>query len=64
MKDHSNKRKELLEKFLNAQEKLQKLEEENDILKETNFRLSRELEEKESAVGNLFSYIEGLKRSS
>jgi hypothetical protein len=64
MKDHSNKRAQLLEKYLTAQEKLQKLEEENDLLKETNYRLARELEEKENAVGNLFSYIEGLKRSS
>ena len=62
MENNSAERQELLAKFLETQEKLRKLEQENDLLKETNFRLSQELELKENAVDNLFSFIEGLKK--
>ena len=62
MENKAAEREKLLAKFLETEKKLRLLEEENDLLKETNFRLSKELQEKENAVDNLFSYIEGLKK--
>ena len=62
MGKNTAEREKLMAQYLEAQQQLSKLAEENDLLKETNFRLSVELQEKEVAVDNLFSYIEGLKK--
>lgn len=59
----NNERAKMLEEYLEAKEKLRRLEEENQFLKETNYMLSQRLEEKDAAVQNLFSYIEGIKSS-
>lgn len=62
MDSKSQERKAMMDEFLLIRQKLDKLEEENSLLKETNFSLSKRLEEKENAVENLFSIIEDLKR--
>lgn len=62
MKSKADERKALLEEFLQLKEKFQQLSQENDLLKETNFHLSKRLEEHESTVDNLFFYIEDLKK--
>lgn len=62
MDKKSQERKAKMDEFLLIRQKLDKLEEENSLLKETNFSLSKRLEEKENAVENLFSIIEDLKK--
>lgn len=56
-----NEREKLLNDYLLNQQKLTELEQEIQRLRESNFHLAKELEEKESAVQNLFSYIEVLQ---
>ncbi|GEM_PF-5566665 len=56
-----NERENLLNDYLVNQKKLTELEHEIQRLRESNFHLVKELEEKESAVQNLFSYIEVLQ---
>ena len=62
MDKKSEERKALLEDFLQLRDKLQKLEAENDLLKQTNFSLAKRLDEKQNAVENLFSIIEDLRK--
>jgi len=62
MDKKSAERKAMMEEFLLIRQKLDKLEEENQLLKETNFSLSKNLVEKQNAVENLFSIIEDLRK--
>lgn len=62
MNPKNTERTQILQEYLEAKERLKKLEEENQVLKESNYLLSQRLEEKDAAVQNLFSYIEGLKQ--
>lgn len=56
----SEEREALLLAFMETKKRLEDLENENQLLKESNFLLNRQLEEKETAVLNLFSYIESI----
>lgn len=62
MESKSEERKALLEEFLQLKKQNEKLQEENNLLKETNYHLSKRLEENESTVDNLFFYIEDLRK--
>ena len=56
----SEEREALLLAFMETKKRLEALENENQLLKESNFLLNRQLEEKETAVLNLFSYLESI----
>jgi hypothetical protein len=56
----SEEREALLLAFMETKKRLEALENENQLLKESNYQLNRQLEEKETAVMNLFSYIESI----
>ena len=64
MPDKIQNREKLLNDYLHSQNKLQELEQEVQRLREYNFHLIKELEEKETTVQNLFSYIENISGSS
>ncbi len=57
--DLRKQRQEIMNQFLETKAKLKKVSQEKEKLEKENQSLSDELEEKNIAVQNLFSYLQG-----